>query len=535
MFGKKRKWKTVNYSSFNGKGDKPNRPVHPTLSKNIKDIQSVIGDDHDYNEREIKILDNRKVVVLYFGSLVNKDSINETILKPMIYIRSQSKDVEWRDKELKRFLFEEVIYHTEGQIVTHIDDILHGVLRGKCAVIVDGFSEAILFETKEVDKRGIEQPQGEQVIRGPRDGFIEHLQTNISLLRNRLPIEEFRVKPLEIGEVTKSTVVICYIDHIANEKLVEEVEKRLQHIHIDRILDTGYIEQLIEDNPRSPFPQIQYTERPDKAVGNLVEGRVVIMIEGTPLTLICPATFNQFFQTSEDYNERALMSSLVRIIRLMALGSSLLFPSLYVAVLSFHPELIPAEFAVAVTSGRGGIPFPVVVEVLLMEIAMEILREATVRMPQQVGGAISIVGVLVIGQAAVEAGFASPVTVVIIALSTIGSFATPAYNVAIAFRMLRFPILLLSGMFGLFGLVSALLLIFNHMLSLRSFGVPYLSPFSPVDWQSLRDSFIRMPLRWLSKRPEELHSYNTIRLDPRGKREPEEPLLPKEGNRNGKS
>ncbi len=392
---------------------------------------------------------------------------------------------------------------------------------------MEGLTEAFLFDEKELEKRAIEQPQGEQVIRGPRDGFIEHLQTNIALIRSRIPVAKLRVKELKVGLMTKSSVAICYLDETVNKKLVEEVESRLRNANIDRVLDSGYIEQLIEDNPSSPFPQVQYTERPDKAVGNLVEGRVIIIIDGTPLVLICPATFNQFLQTSEDYNERALISSLIRMIRILALGSSLLFPSLYVAVLSFHPELIPAEFAVAVTSGRGGIPFPVVVEVLLMEIAMEILREATVRMPQQVGGALSIVGVLVIGQAAVEAGFVSPVTVVIIALSSIGSFATPAYNVAIAFRLLRFPILLLSGMFGLFGLVSAMLLMFNHMLALKSFGVPYLSPISPADWYSLRDSIVRFPLRWLLKRPEELHTYNTVRSE-RKRRKPHSPLLPKE-------
>jgi len=244
----------------------------------------------------------------------------------------------------------------------------------------------------------------------------------------------------------------------------------------------------------------------------LLEGRVIILMNGSPFALIAPSVFSQFYQTAEDYNERFLLVSFVRLSRLVALVFSLIFPSLYVAVISFNPELIPTEFAVAVAGGRAGVPFPTVIEVLLMEISMEVLREATIRLPQQVGGALSIVGVLVVGQAAVAAGFANPITVVIIALTTIGSFATPAYNAALALRLLRFPLVILAGMFGLYGVTVGLLLIINHMLSLKSFGVPYLTPVVPGNFQGMKDTLIRGPLWWMRQRPTMLQPYNQNRM-----------------------
>lgn len=302
------------------------------------------------------------------------------------------------------------------------------------------------------------------------------------------------------------------MDDIVSEDLLKEVKMRIDAINIDSILDAGYIEQFIQDRPNSPFPQVQNTERPDKVIGNILEGRVAILIDGSPFALIVPATFNQFYQTSEDYYERWIISSFVRIVRMAALIFSLTFSSFYITVLSFHPELIPANFVVAAASGRQGVPFPVIFEVLVMEFAMEILREATVRMPQQVGGALSIVGVLVVGQAAVQAGFVSPITVVIIALSTIGSFATPSYNAATAFRMLRFLLIILAGTFGLLGLAVGIMLVLNHMLSLRSFGIPYMTPFSPGNIKSLKDSIFRAPFYWLKERPAENHVRDAQRI-----------------------
>lgn len=319
---------------------------------------------------------------------------------------------------------------------------------------------------------------------------------------------------MEIGKRTRSKVAICFVEGITNPELVQEVKKRLSKIDTSSVLDSGVLEQYIEDNHLSPFPQVQYTERPDKVVSNLLEGRVAILVDGSPLALVVPTVFSQLYQTVEDYNERFLLMSSIRMARLVALVFSLIFPSLYVAVISFNPELIPTEFAVAVAGGRAGVPFPAIVEVLIIEISMEVLREATIRLPQQVGGALSIVGVLVIGQAAVSAGFSSPITVVIIALTTIGSFATPAYNAALALRLLRFPLIVMGGLFGLYGIMIGLILIANHLLSLKSFGVPYLSPLVPGNFNGMKDLLFRSPLWWFKKRPAMLQTIDDTRTAP---------------------
>nr|WP_232337035.1 spore germination protein [Lysinibacillus timonensis] len=501
------------------------------LEENLQAIESIFGKDNDFAQREFVIFGSIPSIILYLNSISDKESISKEIIKPLTQrIRQTNEKESLLQQDIKTTLLMETLYHADVKTENRLAEVINALLRGKAILFVEGLSDAFLIDTFKTDKRSITQPETEQVIRGPRDGFIENIQTNTALIRSRLPIPEFRVKAMEIGTLTKSNVAICYIDGITNEALVKEVKKRLLTIDVDRILDAGYLEQFIQDNPRSPFPQIKSTERPDVVVGNLVEGRVAILVDGSPFVLIAPATFNQFYQTSEDYNERFIMASIIRFVRIVALFFSLIMPSLYVAIISYHPELIPTAFAVAVTSGRAGVPFPAVVEVFLMEAAMEILREATVRMPKQVGGALSIVGVLVVGQAAVEAGFVSPITVVVIALTSIGSFATPAYNMAIGFRMMRFPLLVLTGIFGFYGLMLGLLFVGNHIISLKSFGVPYLSPIAPGNFGGLKDTIFRAPLNWLLDRPEELQTRNKRRIKPYDSY-PSNPLLPqkKEG------
>lgn len=495
-------------------------PVLTKLTENIAYLKHIFQTDFDFSTREFRIGGVIPAAAVYITSLADSEVINRDILRPL---QEKNEELNIRQTDdLLEVLLTNVLYHHQAETNKQWSKLLDELLLGKTLIFIDGQKQALIFDTIKLEKRSIEQPETERVVRGAREGFIEQLPTNVMLLRYRLPVSDFRVEVMDIGSRTKTKVAICYLENIANRALLREVKKRIKRIQIDRVLDAGYMEQLIQDTPFSPFPQVQNTERPDKAVGNILEGRVVLLVNGSPYALIVPATFNQFYQTSEDYNERWLMTSIVRFIRFMALIFSLTFSSLYITVLSFHPEMIPAQFVVAAASGRAGVPFPAVVEVLLMEVAMEILREATVRMPQQVGGALSIVGVLVIGQAAVMAGFVSPITVVIIAMSTIGSFATPSYNAATAFRMLRFPLIILAGTFGLVGLACGLIFILNHMLGLRSFGIPYMSPVSPGNAQAFKDSFIRAPLKWLHERPQELEPQDKFRVRTTSKGEDED-------------
>ncbi|XEC97674.1 spore germination protein [Paenibacillus tarimensis] len=492
------------------------RHKNDTVSGRLEDtfafIQQLLEATEDFIVRRFHVFGRFPAAMFYFSNLTDQSTINTDVLKPMMNLPRQLEDKIIEPGQLKEIILNDSLHHCNSEAESYLVKLIEALLEGQTVIAVDGVQDAFVVNTRKVEKRSLSQPQTEQVIRGPREGFIEPLASNLALIRYRLQTPNFRFKTMRIGRLTKSKVAICYIEGIANPALVQEVEDRLSAIDIDGILDAGYLEQLIEDNNLSPFPQIQNTERPDKTVANLLEGRVAILVDGSPFALIVPSVFTQFYQTTEDYNERFLMVSFIRLARLIALMFSLIFPSLYVSVISFNPELIPTEFAVAVAGGRAGVPFPSVVEVLIMEISMEVLREATIRLPQQVGGALSIVGVLVVGQAAVSAGFVSPITVVVIALTTIGSFATPAYNAALALRLLRFPLIILAGMFGLYGVMVGLILVVNHLLSLRSFGVPYISPIVPGSFEGMKDTVIRGPLWWMKKRPAMLHTLNDVRF-----------------------
>ncbi|MFM1655620.1 spore germination protein [Brevibacillus sp. B_LB10_24] len=492
--------------------DRSSDQMSSNLEETISFIHGLLGGNDDFTMRRFHVFGRYPAVMFYFSNIIDQAILNTGLLKSFMYLPPHLEGRSVERHQLKEVILYDALYHSEGKLEGRLSNLVEALLRGETIVAVDGLDEAFAIGTRDVNQRSIQQPPTEQVIRGPREGFIEQLGTNIGLLRYRLQSTDFRVKTVRIGRFTQTKVAILYIQGVANPDLVKEVEDRLSMIETDGVLDAGYLEQFIEDNHFTPFPQVQNTERPDKVVGNLLEGRVAILIDGSPFALIVPTVFSQFYQTTEDYSERFLLVSAIRLIRLVALIFSLIFPSLYVAVIAFNPELIPTEFAVAVAGGRSGVPFPAVVEVLLMEISMEVLREATIRLPQQIGGALSIVGVLVIGQAAVAAGFSSPITVVVIALTTIGSFATPAYNAALALRLLRFPLIVLAGIFGLYGVMIGLILIANHLISLKSFGVPYLSPVVPGNASGMKDTLIRGPLWWLKKRPVLLHPLNRGRV-----------------------
>lgn len=491
--------------------------ISVNLEENMSKINAIFQNDMDFSNRRFKLFGTIPASLICLKSLVSNEIIDRDIIKPLQELSLPKGS----DNVGTDFILEQVLYYSDTKIIENYSKLLQSLTLGKTIVFIEGISKALEFDAVQIDKRSVEQPETERVVIGPRDGFIEQIITNIGLIRYRLPVPEFRIEQTEVGTRSHTKVAICYLDDIANPTLVQEVKNRIDAVEIDSILDAGYLEQFIQDNPWSPFPQVLNTERPDKTIANILEGRVAILVDGSPFALIVPATFHQFYQTNEDYNVRWLISSFIRIIRLIALVFSLTFSSFYVTALSFHPELIPASFVVAASSGRQGVPFPVFVEVLIMEIAMEILREASVRMPQQIGGALSIVGVLVVGQAAVQAGFVSPITVFIIALSTIGSFATPSYNAANAFRMLRFFLVILAGIFGLLGLAIGIIIVLNHMVSLRSYGVPYMAPIAPVNIKALKDAIIRAPLDWLKERPKTLNPQNSKRVGKRVKEKAE--------------
>ncbi|HBK86359.1 MAG TPA: spore germination protein [Firmicutes bacterium] len=381
-------------------------------------------------------------------------------------------------------------------------------------LIVHGLNLAFVLGAKKWEHRAISDPATENLVRGPREGFNELMKVNVALVRRRVKDPQFRVKYLKLGKRSVTDCALLYLEDVANPVLVDEVKRRIDLINIDGILDSGYIEQFIQDTPYSPFPQVQYTERPDRVAAAILEGRVAIVSDGSPNALIAPATLTNFLPAPEDYYERWLLMTAIRIVRTASLLNSILLPSLYIAFLNFHQEIIPSRLVLAIAGARAGVPFSAVVEAFIMEFTFELLREAGIRLPAPIASTIGIVGGIIIGQAAVSAGLVSPVMVIVVALTAIGSFAIPSFNVALSIRILRFPLMLLSAMFGLYGLTAGGILIVMHLVTLKSFGVPYLSPIAPLTLSGLTDTMVRAPAWQHRLRPLMFRPRNKYRSAP---------------------
>jgi spore germination protein KA len=499
--------------------------ISPQIGENLKALKQVLGASADIVYRPFTIDGlNLRAAIIYVSGLVQNSDVNEFILRPLMQRGEQLKQAVGLAPSgplpaeegsaahpLLRHLQEFIVTNSALAERTYFTHLVDDILGGAITLLVDTVPAGLSVVLPGYEERSVEEPPTEALVRGPRDGFIESIRTNMALLRRKLRDPNFRMEMLRVGRRTNTDVAICYINDVANPHLVAEIRTRITGIDIDGVLETGYLEQMIEDNHFSPFPQIQNTERADRAVANLLEGRVVVLVDGTPFCLILPSVFNQFYQAPEDYYERFLIATMVRGIRIIALFFSLTFTSLYVALTSFHSEMLPTKFAVAAAGGRAGVPFPSVAEAFFMELTMEILREAALRLPKAIGPTVSIVGALVIGEAAVRAGVVSPLMVIVVALTSIGSFAVPSYSAAIALRIVKFPIIAAAGTFGLYGVMLAVIGLVVHLASLKSVGVPYLAPFAPVKAEDAKDTIFRMPLWAMSKRPTLLRTGDNTR------------------------
>jgi spore germination protein KA/spore germination protein len=392
--------------------------------------------------------------------------------------------------------------------------LLISVLGGDTGLLVDGSDRAILLGLRGMKTRSISEPETELVVRGPREGFVEHLRTNTSMLRRKIKSPHLKMKSVTVGSNTNTNVVITYMENIVQPDLLREVEDRLAKVNISAVMESGYLEEFVQDSTYSPFPQIQYTERPDTVASAILQGRVAILVDGTPFAMIAPTVFWHLMQASEDYYERFMISTLIRWLRFIFLVLSLLTPAVYIAVTTFHQDLLPTSLMLSIAAAREAIPFPALVEALIMEVTFEALREAGVRLPKAIGSAVSILGALVVGQAAVEAGIVSAPIVIVVSITGIASFTIPRFNGAIAIRMLRFPLMFAASIFGFYGIMLGVMVILGHMANLRSFGVPYLSPTSPMSAEDLKDVLVRAPWWSMERRPTYLHPQNQRRLSP---------------------
>jgi spore germination protein KA len=489
-------------------------PLKLSLYENIQQVKKTLGNSTDVITREIRIGKdgNIKAALIYTEGLADKKTIQNIMESLMLNARVADWDLKISTLQNPVDLLKEYCLTVGGvQDVTDFETLYTSVLSGDTVIILDGYAQGFSTNTRGSENRGVTEPSSQTVVRGPKDGFSEILGTNAALIRRRIKDPRLWLETKQIGQVTKTDVAIMYIKGIVNDKVLEEVRARLDRIDIDGILESGYIEELIQDETYTPFPTVYNTERPDSAAAGLLEGRVAIIVDGTPFVLLVPALFTQFYQAAEDYYQRADIGSLLRILRFIAFFIALLGPSLYIAVITFHQDMLPTELLISLTAQREGVPFPAFIEALMMEIAFEILREAGVRMPRAVGQAMSIVGALVLGQAAVEAGLVSASMVIVVSITAITNFVIPAFNMAISVRILRFVFMGLASSFGLFGITVGLIALVLHLCSLRSFGIPYMTPFAPFILADQKDAIFRLPQWGLFSRPRLISQKNVIR------------------------
>ena len=492
----------------------PEHPLSASLAENLQAIRQELGNPMDLKVRELRA-DNGKLLaaVIHLEGMVNDDIVYNQVVKVITW---QLRVIEGRlppPDEAFRRLANQLISLTEVRDNPDLKRVILDVIAGDTAVLLDTVPKALLCGARGWEGRRVEEPQNEAVVRGPREGFTETLKTNVSLIRRRVKDPRLRFDPLQVGKRSKTSVALAYIEDIAPKEIVREITDRIKRIETDSVLESGYIEEFIEDSPWSPFPQMARTERPDSVAASLLEGRVAILVDGSPFALIAPVVFFQLLMAAEDYYERWIIGTFVRMLRITMFFLSLFLPSLYVAVTTFHQELLPTPLVLSIAAQREGVPFPAFVEALGMEIAFEMLREAGLRLPRTVGQAVSIVGALVIGEAAVSAGLVAPAMVIVVAATGIASFSAPAYNLAISARLLRFPVLICAATLGLFGVGIAAALILAHLASLRSFGIPYMSPMAPFHGSDLKDIFVRTPWWGMWSRPRLTGAAQTMRQE----------------------
>lgn len=497
-----------------GNGEtKPAKPLFNALQRNVQEIKNLTGHSSDITIRLFHsgVADDFEMAIIYINGLVDINIINSDIMKSLMS-DTEKKSMRGRTECNPLAMIKDCILSVSNiKDIDSMDTLLSALFSGNTVILVDGWKQGISVSSPKWEGRGVEEPSSQSVIRGPKEGFVESLGTNIALLRRKIKSPNLWVVDRKIGRVTQTDVAVMYIKGIANDKVVKEVLERLDSIDVDSILESGYIEEFIQDQTFTPFPTVANSERPDTIAGAILEGQIAILVDGTPFVLLAPVTFFKFFHASEDYYQRYDIASFLRILRYISFLVSILLPSLYIAITTFHQEMLPTTLLISLAAQREGVPFPAFVEAMAMEITFEVLREAGVRMPKAIGSAISIVGALVLGQAAVQAGLVSAAMVIVVSFTAISNFIAPAFNMSIAARLTRFGFMFLAATLGLFGIMSGLIALLIHLAGLRSFGLPYLMPLAPLIPVNLKDIFVRVPWWAMFKRPRLYSQKNNVR------------------------
>lgn len=478
--------------------------ISKNLNVNKEEIINIFNNTSDLIIYEFITKSNIKAIVCYMEGFIDRSLLDRDIIKPIIINLDNPKNLK------------SILYVTGMEKKMDLGEIADKLNYGSIALFLDGINYSYTINLNKWEKRTIAEPEAEAVVRGPKEGFIEDISVNKVMLRRKIRNNNLVFEDQILGEQTKTKISIAYIHGIVNKDVLSEVKSRICKIDIDGVLESGYIQQLIEDNPASLISTISDTQKPDVVAGKLLEGRVAVFCDGTPHVLTIPKFFVEDIQTSEDYYTRTYYANFLRSLRVLSLFLSIILPGFYVALQTFHQEMIPTVLLITMAGAREGVPFPAIIEAFSMVLMLELIKESGTRLPRAVGSAVSIVGALVLGQAAVEAGIVSAPMVIVVAVTAISEFAVSGLSEAII--LYRFILILLGGFMGLYGITCALVVMVVQAISLDSFGVPYGFPLSPSDKEGLKDSIIRFPLFRLIFRPKSLEKRNIRRqISPRKK------------------
>lgn len=495
--------------------------IVPSLAENLTNLKvrynALINSDIILREFNITINHSSySAAIVCIDGMIDSELVNNFLLKPLMsldntpnYRLVNCNGV--KIKKSKKFNLSEYIYNClipQNAITKEktLDGLIASVNMGNCALLVDTLDVAFVVDVKGYKAREISSPANEIVVRGSQEAFVEKLRTNTSMLRRLISNENLIIENTTVGKVSKTNVAICYLKNIANSDLVNEVKYRINNLDIDYIISSGQLEQLIQDNSSIAFPQMIATERSDKASNHLLEGRVVVIVNGSPYVLIMPGVFFDFLSSPEDMNLKHQYSNLLKAIRLLAAFITLLLPGVYVAITNFHTEILPTELLFTITAARNAVPFPSIVEIIVMEISFELLREAGLRVPSPLGSTIGIIGALILGEAAVSANLVSPILIIIVAITGICSFTIPDFSLSFSFRIFRFLYIILGNLAGLLGIAAGVFIQLCILIGLKSFGAPYFAPFVPSTTLNASTSYFVKPIWRREKRADFLNT-----------------------------
>ncbi len=483
------------------------KPLTISLDDNVNMFKSILHSDDTIIYREIKNSNSNRFrsCLIYMDGMINVEKMNDNIIQPIL-------DAEFPEHEsdtIPEFLQYKVISANKIERCQDIDELLLSVFNGDSILLTDGYAEALIIKSKGFSVRAIVEPDYEKVLEGPREGFIEAIIPNLSMIRRKLKTSDLKFKFKKIGVRSNTKICICYLESLANDKILKELEYRLDKINIDGILDTGYIEELVMDSPLSPFKTVGGTERPDVVAAKLLEGRIAVVVDGTPVVLTVPFIYMEHFQTPEDYYINYFFASFNRMLRLISEFLTISAPAIYVALTTYHHEMLPTPLLLSIYAARQGVPFPTIVEIIILLFAFEVVRESSTRMPTGMGQSISIVGTLILGQAAVDANFFSAPVVIVTAITGIsGLILTKLKGSHIIMRVI---LLFLATILGLYGYVLGIIGLFIQLFSMRSFGIPYMTNIGSLNASDLKDAGVRAPWWYMAYRPKLIGAKNAIR------------------------